>query len=538
VVEFFRNYLRHVKGRFANLPFHPLPFQDLDILRPAFGWMSLPSGMVARDAARIEPLRRRAEGIVRRYNTCFLEMGRKGGKSTLVAGIGNYMTFADREESAEVYTAATKKDQAKIIWDIAKKMVKKSPALSGEAKIFRNSITVPYLDSVFMPLGADADTLDGLNSHCNLIDELHAHKNRLLVDVLTTGEGGREQPMTWFISSMGFMNEGPYRDEREYAKQVLDGTIKDDSYFAIIYALDEKDDWRNERVWGKANPGLGISPTVQYLRRQVRKATQSAPYQNTVKTKHFGIESSNVSRFFDIEIWDAACGKVKASVWRKRMLTDLKGKKCVGGLDLGSTSDFTALVLAFEEDDAVIWLPWFWLPREASTKREAKLRTYYASWVRAGYVRYTDGNVTDYDVVLADIVELGKIFKIDEIEVDRLFQGAQLCTNLLNAGFTVWAHGQGYLSMAQPLKRVEELYLQGQLLHGNNPVLRFMATNMDVATDAAGNMKPQKPNNKNPYKIDGIVAGTMATGRLTPAPKKRSRYEDAGTDLLDDIGYE
>ena len=533
VIDFFSNYLRHIKGQWAGQPFAPAPWQEHDILRPTFGWMKLPKGMSAQDAAGIEPLERKGAGILRRYKTCYLEVGRKAGKSTLCAGIGDYMTFADREYGAEVYAAATKRDQAKVIWDVAAKMVKRSPELRGVSRIVRDNIFVEHLDAAFLPLGADADTLDGLNPHCNLIDEYHAHKTRGVADVLTTAEGARQQSMTWFITSAGFNTQGPCYEERKYAQAILEKLIQNDEYFAIIYALDDGDDWTKERLWRKANPGIGVTPKLDYIRRQVKKARHNVPYQNTVLAKHMGIWSRQRARFFDMGKWDDCGFGVEPVAWRKETIARLKGRECKGGLDLGSTSDFTALALAFESDGldgsdgsgGYILLPWFWLPEESSNRREALLRQGYVVWVRQGIVKYTGGNTTDYDVVRADMNELADWFSIKEVAVDRLFQGAQVCTQLMGDGFAVTAHGQGYLSMASPTKRMEELYLQRRLHHGNNPVLKWMAGNMDVSTDAAGNMKPQKPDNQNPFKIDGIVGSIMALGRMAVAPAKRSKYE-------------
>jgi phage terminase large subunit-like protein len=230
-----------------------------------------------------------------------------------------------------------------------------------------------------------------------------------------------------------------------------------------------------------------------------------------------------------MEKW-AACGFNEEPIaWRQRMLELLRGAKCKGALDLGSTSDFTALALSFEHELALpatyILLPFFWLPEESSNKREAALREGYKVWVHQGFVKYTSGDTTDYDVVRADVNELGDRFAIEEIAVDRLFQGAQVCNQLMGDGFTISAHGQGFLSMARPTRQMEELYLQARIHHGNNPVLTWMASNTDVLTDPAGNMKPNKPDNENPFKIDGIVASIMSLGLMTVAPAKRSKYE-------------
>lgn len=513
VRDFFTMFLVHSKGEFAGKPFVLTDWQYRDIIAPVFGWKRLPKGMNARQARAI-PLERRVEaGVLRRFRTAYTEVARKNGKSTLLAGVGLYMLVADFEAGAEIYTAATKRDQAKIIHSEAVRMAQKSGQLKQFLRIFRDNISVPSTFSKFEPLGADADTMDGLNSHGNLIDEYHAHKDSKVFDVLTTGEGARRQPLTWIITTAGFNLESPCYQENKYARRVLAGELENDEYHAAIYTLDDGDEFENPSTWPKANPNLGISVKPEYLERQVRKALGSPIYRPTVMTKHFNVWINQRASFFSMQKW-AACGQgAEPVVWRKEQIERLKGKNCYAGLDLGSVSDFTAFVLAFPMGDEWIVLPWFWLPESPTHEREQKLREHYRQWKDDGFLCYTDGDVVDYDRIRADIADIASQFWIEEVAVDRLFQGAQLCTQLQSDGHRIITFGQGFMSMAAPTKYLEELVLNGNIRHGNNPVLTWMASNTEVKTDPAGNMKPCKPERKNAYKIDGIVSTIMALAR-------------------------
>jgi len=542
VVQFFEHYCIHTSGEWGRqrAPFILAPWQA-EITRILFGWMKLPTAMTARHARNMPFDKRRSAGIFRRFRQAYIEVARKNGKSTWMAALCLYMAGCDREMGAEVYSAATKRDQAKRVWLPAKRMIKNSAKLR---RFFRvqdsiSRITVPTLSSVFEPLSQDAKTSDGLDSHFNVIDEYHAHKTAAMFDVLTTGEGSREQPMTVVITTAGLNHVCPCYVEHQLAKQILEGTLDNDSYFAVIFTLDDGDNWRDPAVWVKANPGLGITPKLDYLERQVKRAMQSAPYMNTVKVKHFNIWSRVGTRFFPLDKWDAQSGKSEFAMkkgetpfeWRSRMLERLGGCECVGGLDLGSVSDFTAFALVFRQTadsgyPLFVVLPWFWMPREATSDREQRLRDSYDEWAVAGFLEWTDGDAVDYDLVRNNIKETANKFGIQELAIDRQFQGAQLSQQLLNdEGFNVAAYSQGYGGFAAPTKEILELVLNGRLMHGGNPILRWMASNTEVKTDHGGRMMPCKPVNENPFKIDGIVATIMALGRLITQEETTSMYE-------------
>lgn len=502
VYAFFEQYLRHSKGEFAKKPFVLQEWQAF-IVGSVFGW-------------------KREDGT-RRFRTAYDEEPRKNGKSTRLAGIGLYMTTADGESGAEVYSAATKKDQAKIVWGEAKNMVLASPELRARTRVFAANMNVPALGAKFEPLGADSDSLDGLNISCAIVDELHAHKSRDLWDVLETATGARRQPLIYAITTAGRNKLSVCWELRDYACKVLEGIVQDDSFFAIIFTIDDGDDWSDPKVWGKANPGLGVSVKVDDLQRKVEKARHLPAAQNAFKRLHLNVWTEGAGSWLDIEAWDENGQEVDPD--------DLVGRECFGGLDLSTTTDITAFVKVFppvEEDEPWKVLARFWVPAENIAKRAKTDRVPYDVWREQGYIEATPGNVVDYRAVGAGIIADAQAFDLREVAYDR-FNSSQLVTELMDEGLTMVPFGQGFVSMAAPTRELEKLVISGLLAHGGNPVLRWMASNVVVVEDPAGNMKPAK--NKSSEKIDGIVALIMAIGRAI-AP----RDEEVLTEIVYESG--
>lgn len=501
-VEFFERFLRHVKGRWAGAPFQLMDWQRDEVIRPLFGW-------------------KRADGM-RRYRTVYVEVPRKNGKSTLAAGVALYLLFADREMGAEVYSAAADKDQAAIVFDVAKSMVEMSPALAKRAQTFKRSIVVPSTRSTYKVLSADAFTKHGLNAHGVIFDELHAQPNRELWDVLTTSVGARSQPVIFAMTTAGYDRESICWEVHEYARKVKEGIFDDPSFLPVIYAADEGDDWRDSEVWAKANPGLGVTVSYDYLEGEARKAELVPAYQNTFRRLHLNQWTQQESRWLPMEKWDACAYPVDPK--------ELEGRECYGGLDLASTSDIAAFVLVFpsqKEGEPVQVLPFFWIPEENMVQRALKDRVPYDAWVRDGWMEATPGNVIDYERIRARIEALGERYDIREIAFDR-WGAFQMSNQLQDAGFTMVGFGQGFVSMSPPTKELLRLVLSGKLAHGGNPVLRWMADNLVVSVDPAGNVKPNKK--KSREKIDGIVALVMALDRAirNAGERKGSVYEERG----------
>jgi phage terminase large subunit-like protein len=497
--EFFERFLRHAKGEWAGQRFALSEWQRRDIIRPIFGW-------------------KRPDGT-RKYRKVYVEVPRKNGKSTLGAGIALYLLFSDGEPGAEIYSAAADREQAAIIFDVARQMVDQDSDLRSRCEVFRRSIVVGKTGSAYHVLSADAPTKHGKNSHGVLFDELHAQPDRELYDVLKTSTGSRRQPLFVMFTTASYDKTSICWEEHEYATPLLAGSIHDDTYLPIIYAADQDEDWTDPKVWAQANPGLGESVLIQYLQDECNRAKESPAYQNTFRRLHLNQWTEQAERFLDMSSWDECAGQVDPS--------ELEGCPCWAGLDSASTIDITAFVLCFaDQDGSYSWLPFFWVPEESIQKRSMKDRIQYDDWEKLGFIESTPGNVCDYDHIRERIKQLAEKYRIQAIAYDR-WNASQLVTQLMNDGATMVPFGQGYQSMSAPTKELIKLVISRKLRHGGNPVLRWMASNVASKQDPAGNQKPDKA--KSSEKIDGIVAEIMALGRaMVGGGKPSSIYEERG----------
>lgn len=440
---------------------------------------------------------KRADGS-RRFRKAYIEVARKNGKSTLAAGIGLCGLFVDKEPRAEIYSAATTKDQAKIVFEEAKEMVK-SCSLKNRINIFRNSLSYDATGSYFKPLSSDYDTLDGLNPHISIIDEYHAHPTSGVLDVLDSASGSRFNPLMFIITTAGFYRNYPCYAYRRNAINVLRGIAQDDSLFSMIFTLDEGDDWADPSVWIKANPNLDVSVSSDYIGQQVKDALNRPEAQVNVMTKN-------------LNLWtDSAATWILDSKWMESEVkgTDLEHCDCWGGLDLSNVSDITAFVLAFNKDGKTPLLPFFWIPEDTVAEKMKKENVDYRKWINEGHIRVTPGNVVDYAFIKEDILQLSRKYNIRSIAYDR-WNSSQTVIDLQNEGMTMHPFGQGYASMSTPTKAFEAGVLSRQVVHDGNPVLRWMLSNVAIARDPSGNIKPDK--SKSSQKIDGISAAIMALG--------------------------
>lgn len=503
IIDFFR-FLKHYKGEWAGQTIRLEPWQQFR-LGSVFGWL-------------------REDGT-RRFRTAYNECARKQGKSTEASGIGLYMLDADGEPGAECFVAATKRDQARIVWNDAAKMVRCSRVLSKRIRVYpgKGNMNVEETASKFEPLGADEDTLDGLNVHCAIIDELHAHKTRAVWDVLETATGSRRQPLIWAITTAGFDQTGICYELRTYSVDVMEGRVQDDTWFAYIATLDEGDDWQDESVWPKANPNLGVSVKPDDLRRLALKAKTTPAAINNFLTKRMNIWTQQSTRWIDLDLWDENGMDILSE-------ENLVGRRCYGGLDLSSVSDLTAWVMVFPRDEnpeAVDILARFWCPEKRLTDNSNRYRDQYKAWARQqGFLKTMPGNAIDYAFIKKQILEDAAKFQLADLNVDRLFQAHQIAMELQEEGLIVVGMGQGFLSMAAPMQELERRLLARKIRHGGNPVLRWMAGNVAVKQDPAGNLKPDKANSQG--KIDGIVALAMALDRAMRHQNKKSVYETRG----------
>lgn len=527
IVEFF-SYLHHSKGKWAGTPIKLEPWQQFG-LWCLFGW-------------------KREETGLRRFRTAYESVARKNGKSTKNSGIGLYGLTADGELGAEIYAAATKRDQARIIHGEAVRMRSASPFLRKLVGAVKDNLHVIETNSKFEPLGKDKDTLDGLNVHFALIDELHAHKDRGIYDLLDTATSAREQPLIYSITTAG-VDKSPRSicwEQHKYGLQILDGFdkpdgLKDDTFFAYIFTLDQDDDPFDETVWVKANPNLGVSVNIDDLRRKALKAKESPAALNTFLRLHMNVWTDAFTIWVPLDRWDACAQSYTEE--------DLEGEDCFGGLDLSSTRDVAAMALVFprEEIEEIVnpleegegepeiveslvvkyrTLFRFWVPEVMAETRSRRDQVMYQNWIQQGWMRATEGDVCDYDVIRRDINEDFERFNIRQIAVDR-WNSTQLVTQLQGDGLTVVPFGQGFASMNAPTKEVEKLILSRHIEHNSNPVIRWMLGNVAIKHDPAGNQKPDKE--KSVEKIDGVVALIMAIGTaMVQPPEQESVYVERG----------
>lgn len=503
-IDFFHECLTHTKGKWAGNPLLLEPWQQA-IIGNLFGW-------------------KRPDGT-RRYREALIYLPRKNGKTQLCAGIATLVLFCDGEPGAEIYSAAADEEQAKIAFTMAKQMVLQEPQLASRAKIVGKAIVYEPLVSSYKPISSIADTKHGASTSLALVDELHVHHDRELLDVLITSTGARAQPLIIELTTADYQRPGSICNEKhEYASKVRDGLIDDPSFLPVIYEAAREDDWTAEATWRKANPNLGVSISLDYLARECKRAQETPGYENTFKRLHLNIITEQASRWLAMERWDAAGDG-------QRSLEQLAGADCFAAYDLSSNTDLSALILLFPDADGFFDVhPFFWIPGDSALIREKRDRVPYPVWVRQGLIRQTEGNVVDYDVIRRDIVELGGRFKIREVAYDP-WGATQLATQLQGDGFDMVPFRQGYGSLSPAAKAFEAHVLDGRLRHGRNPVLRWMASNVAIETDAAGNIKPSK--RRSTEKIDGIVSTVMALGRAVVAQgDSRSVYSNRGVDIL------
>lgn len=501
-VQFFR-LLRHVEGEWKGKRFELVDWQEWDIIRPLYGW-------------------RHRETGYRRFRTAYIEIPRRNSKSTMAAGIAAKGLIADAEARGQVYAAATKEEQALIVWETAKDMILTSPELRKFIEPFKRSLFCPRLGSRFKPLGRDSRTQDGLSVHLGVIDEYHAHKTTEMLDVLSSGRGSRRQPLLVIITTAGFGTHSPCKKESDIAKRIINGAVKNEQYFAYITTVDDPAKWDDPVEWQKANPNFGISVYEEGFRAEFEEARLSPGKQNGFKTKKLNIWTEQSSRWLSLEQYNKCGGPID---WGK-----LKGKRCFGGLDLGISRDLSAFCLAFMDEKPkvalvqdgklmqpkVYLLAKFWVPEETLHDRSRMEGVPYAEWADAGFITTTPGNSTRYDIIRRDINALADEFEIAEIAVDRA-HAHQLMTELADDGITIFKHAQNMMAMNMPCRSFEELILQGRLQHGDNPVLAWQVSNVAIVRDGNENIKIVK--DKSGDRVDGVVAGAMAVGRLLVAPE-------------------
>lgn len=500
-VAFIQN-LKHTKGKWDGKPFFLLPWQE-QIVRDIFGIVN-PEGK-------------------RQFRSAYIEIPKKNGKSELAAAIALYLLYGDGEASAEVYSCANDRSQASIVFDVAKRMVEKSPALMKRSKIAAaTKRIVNYRNAGFYQvLSAETGTKHGLNISGLVFDEIHAQPNRKLYDVMTKGSGdAREQPLFFIITTAGTDKESICYELHTKALDIMNGRKIDHSFYPVIYGLSDEDDWNDEANWYKANPSLGYTISIDRVRDAYRDALENPAEENVFKQLRLNIWTNSTVVWIPEHIYERGNLPINPA--------ELEGRDCYAGLDLSSTSDITALVLVFPprtENEKYIVLPFFWLPEETLELRCRRDHVLYDVWQRQGYILTTEGNVIHYGFIERFIERLGEKYHIIEIAYDR-WNATQMVQNLEDMGFTMVPFGQGFKDMSPPSKELYKLLMEGNINHGGNPVLKWMAQNVVMRQDPAGNIKPDKE--RSVEKIDGIVALIMGLDRCIRSAPATSVYDERG----------
>lgn len=498
-INFIEKLCTHVKGQMAGKPLLLDNWEKEQIISPLFGW-------------------KRNDGT-RRYRMAWIELPRKNGKSTLSSAIALYLLFGDGEAGAEIYNAASSRDQAKICFDISAQMIRQNEELSDNGEIFQNSIVLKGTNSFLKVISAEAYSKHGFNAHGIIFDEIHAQPNRELWDVLTTSTGSRKQPLVIAITTAGIMKKGHIAWEQHLIAQgIKNGTITSPHFLSVIYQADSTDDPFDERTWIKCNPGYGKCLKKEYLIDEADKAKRQPSYLNTFKRLHLNVWTSSEKQFISQANWNA-CNLLP--------LTEdfFYGKKCKLSFDLSSTRDFTALSLGTVEKGIYHLLTFLFIPEKKIGLRNMNYEI--EAWIQQGWITSVPGDVLDYEFVYKKIQGLAEKCMIEEVVHDR-WNKSWLTNQLKNDSAPCFDFGQGYKSMSPALKEFEKLIIEKKINHGGNPVLEWMNGNMAITEDAAGNIKPDK--SKSAEKIDGVISCIMLVSRLIEeSPKEESVYETVTT---------
>lgn len=483
----FINCLKHTKGKWRGVHFDLLPWQD-KIIGDIFGTVK--------------------DNGYRQYNTAYVEIPKKNGKSELAAAIALLLTCGDNEWGAEVYGCASDRQQASIVFDVAVEMIDQCPALKKRIKPIMSVKRIVYkpTNSFYQVLSAEAYTKHGLNVHGVIFDELHAQPNRELFDVMTKGSGdARTQPLFFLITTAGTDRNSICYEQHQKAVDLIEGRKIDKTFYPVIYGINDNDDWGKEENWYKANPSLGHTIDVEKVRNAYNAAKENPAEENIFRQLRLNQWVKQSTRWMQMDKWDECDFDID--------LNSLRGRECYGGLDLSSTTDITAFVLVFpprNDTEKYIVVPYFWIPEDNLKLRVRRDHVPYDVWEKQGFIKTTEGNVVHYGFIETFIEELGTKFNIKEIAFDR-WGAVQMVQNLEEMGFTVVPFGQGYKDMSPPTKELMKITLEKKVAHGGNPVLRWMMDNIFIKQDPAGNIKPDKE--KSTERIDGAVALIMALDR-------------------------
>ena len=496
----FIEMLPHTKGEWEGKPFWLLPWQET-IIRDLFG-------VVREDGTR-------------QFRTAYIEIGKKNGKSELAAAIALYLLYADNEPSAEVFSAAADRQQASIVYDVARRMTEMTPALLKRSKVMAATKRIVNYSNAgyYQVVSADVGGKHGYSISGLIFDEIHNQPNRNLWDVLTKGSGdARRQALHVAITTAGTDRNSICYELHTKAMDLLEGRRVDPTFYPVVYSLPLDADWGDETNWYKAHPSLGYTVPIERMREAYLQAQENPAEENVFRQLRLDQWVGSSVRWIPDHIYEQ--GNIPID------MDDLSGRECYGGLDLSSSGDITAFVLMFpprSDDEKYIMLPFFWVPEDTIPQRVRRTSVPYDVWEKRGFLKATPGNVIDYAYIQNTIEELSKIYNIREIAFDR-WGSNMLVERLTEMGLTVVPIGQGYKDMSAPSREFYEQLMKGNMIHGGNPIMKWMCGNVVIEQDPAGNIKPTKA--KSADKIDGVVAAIMALDRCARQEKTGSVYDD------------
>ena len=501
-VNYFSDCLILTSGKTAGRPFRLQPWQA-DYVATLFGW-------------------KRPDGT-RRYRESAFFVPRKNGKTETGAGLALYGLCCDGEQQAQVYSAAKNRDQASLVFEPASRMVERAPVLSSMCKVIESKkrITFAKTSSYYCAVSADAGSAHGKSPHMVIFDEVHTQPNAKLYEGLKTGMGFRRQPLFLNASTAGTDRNSICWEVWQQARNVRDGVDPNPHFLPMIYEIAEGESWEDEAVWQRVNPNLNVTVTLEFLQEEYAKAKSSPRYENSFRNLYLNEWTQQAVRWLPMDAWEE-CGSTS--------MPDLTGEQCYAGLDLSSTTDISAFVMAFQQANGRVYLiPRFWLPAENVRKRADRDHVPYDVWERNGWLTLTPGNAVDYDIIRRDIQQLAEKYWIQSLRIDP-WNATQLATQLQGDGLPVEFFRQGYQSLSGPSKELEKFILRRELVHPHSPVLTWMAGNVAVEKDAAENIKPSKA--RSTERIDGIVAAVMAiAGMVSGATAQQWYYESNPVEL-------
>ena len=501
-IGFIETFCTHTKGELSGTALILEDWQK-KIVGDLFGWKNKKTNL-------------------RRYRTAYIQIARKNGKSTLAAALALLMLYVDDEKGSEVYSAASNRQQAGIVFEIAKGMIQNNKELNSRGKIFRNSIINEGKGNFYQAISSDSKTKHGFNANCVIYDELHTAPNRELWDALATSVGSRRQPLIITITTAGFDRQSICYELYSYAKRILNKSLKDDTFYPCVFECDIDDDIQDEKVWKKANPNYGISLKKKYMKIESQKAMDVPSYLNTFKRLHLNMWTDSVSVWIPNSEW--------MECHQEFDYDSLDGCAAWGGLDLASTRDLSALTLVFKVEDKFVIMPYIFVPKENAIKRSKIDGVDYLTFIRENDVIATEGDVQDYSFIRKTINDLSKKYRIQSIAYDR-WGASQLILDLTNQdGVPMSPLGQGFVSLSAPTKTFEREILAKNVIHPNNKCLNWCMSNVAIQEDASGNLKPAK--NKSKEKIDPVVATICAFAEMMTMDSGESVYDERGLILL------